>query len=80
MAAVPEEADGAPSPETVAIRRDLEAALERALAGLPASDAATLMAYARGERPDLPGGTFRKRVERALSRLKARWRIDHGSL
>jgi RNA polymerase sigma-70 factor (ECF subfamily) len=80
MAAVPEEADGAPSPEAVAIGRDLEAALERALAELPASDAATLMAYARGERPDLPGATFRKRVERALSRLKARWRIDHGSL
>ena len=33
-----------------------------------------------GERPDLPGATFRKRVERALGRLRARWRIRHDSL
>ena len=75
-----ERADGAPSPEAVAMTRELTAALERALAQLPSTDAATLIAYARGERPNLPAPTFRKRVERALGRLRARWRIDHGSL
>ena len=71
---------GGPSPEAAVVARSLNAALDRALAQLPAADAATLIAYARGERPDLPGPTFRKRVERALTRLRARWRIDHGSL
>ena len=56
------------------------ASLDRALASLSPGDAATLLAYARGEPPDLPGATFRKRVERALARLRSRWRIDHGSL
>jgi RNA polymerase sigma-70 factor (ECF subfamily) len=59
--------------------RESAAALERALADLAPADAATLIAYARGERPDLPGPTFRKRVERALARLRTRWRVDHGS-
>jgi RNA polymerase sigma-70 factor (ECF subfamily) len=79
-AAAPEQTDGAPSPEAVAMRRDLTDALERALADLSPSDAATLVAYARDERPDLPGPTFRKRVERALGRLRARWRMDYGGL
>ena len=80
LSAAPEPADATPSPEAAATARSLEAALERALGDLPRSDAATLLAYARGERPDLPGATFRKRVERALTRLRARWRINHGSL
>jgi RNA polymerase sigma factor (sigma-70 family) len=75
----PERADASPSPESVAMARDLSESLERALAAMSPSDAATLIAYARGERPDLPGATFRKRVERALERLKARWRMDHGA-
>ena len=80
MPAALEPADGRASPEATAMARDLAVALDRVLAQLPPSDAATLIAYARGERPDLPGPTFRKRVERALARLRARWRIDHGSL
>jgi len=67
------------SPEEAAIDRDLAAALDRALAQMAPSDAETLIAYARGERLDLPGPTFRKRVERALARLRLRWRITHGS-
>jgi RNA polymerase sigma-70 factor (ECF subfamily) len=51
-----------PSPEEVALRADLERALEAALALLPSADATTLVAYARGERPALPSPTFRKRV------------------
>jgi RNA polymerase sigma-70 factor, ECF subfamily len=75
---VPERADGAPSPEQAAIARDLSTALDEALAGMRPVDAETLVAYARGERPDLPGPTFRKRVERALERLRDRWRFDRG--
>jgi RNA polymerase sigma factor (sigma-70 family) len=77
---LPEREDSAASPEQQAAAGELAAALERALADLPPGDAATLMAYARGERPDLPGATFRKRVERALNRLRARWRIRHDHL
>ena len=80
LSTAPDPADTTPSPEAAAMARSLEAALERALGDLPRSDAATLLAYARGERPDLPGATFRKRVERALARLRARWRINHGNL
>lgn len=71
-------ASGARSPEEEAIASDLSAAIDRALAGLPRTDAETLLAYARGERPDLPGATFRKRVQRALVRLRAQWRLGHG--
>ena len=58
--------------------REASEALDRALGDLSPSDSAMLLAFARGERPDLPGATFRKRVERALARLRTRWRIDHG--
>ena len=74
--ALPERADSTTSPEAEAMAREAQTALERALAELSPSDAATLLAYARGERPDLPGATFRKRVERALSRLRERWRMN----
>ena len=68
------------SPEQDAMAREAAAALDRAMAELSPSDAATLLAYARGERPDLPGPTFRKRVERALRRLRSRWRLNHERL
>jgi RNA polymerase sigma-70 factor, ECF subfamily len=73
-------ADAAPSPESAAMAVEQTAALERALCELSPVDAETLLAYARGERPDLPAATFRKRLERALERLRALWRIDHGTL
>lgn len=73
-----ERADRGPSPEQAVIDRELAAALDRALAELPPGDATTLLAYARGERPDLPGATYRKRVQRALARLRAHWSFDHG--
>ncbi len=76
--ASPEPADARPSPEAVAMAREANEALDRALGRLSSMDSATLLAFARGERPDLPGATFRKRVERALARLRGRWRIDHG--
>ena len=78
--ALPEREDPRASPEELAAYAELAAGLDRALAELPAGDAVTLLAYARGERPDLPGATFRKRVERALARLRSLWRIRHDSL
>ena len=75
-----ERVDPGPSPEERAAAAELAAAMDRALADLPAGDAATLLAYARGERPGLPGATFRKRVERALARLRSVWRIRHDTL
>jgi len=80
--APPEREDPAASPEEQAAVRQLAALLDRALGDLSPADAATLTAYAQGERPDLPGATFRKRVERALARLKraTRWRIHHDPL
>ncbi len=70
--------DSGRSPEQAAIASDLVSALDAALAELPPGDAATLLAYARGDRPDLPGPTFRKRVERSLNRLRERWRFHRG--
>jgi RNA polymerase sigma factor (sigma-70 family) len=80
--AAPEREDPAASPEDQAAARERARRLARALGELSPADAVTLIAYARGERPDLPGATFRKRVERALTRLKrvTRWRIHHDSL
>jgi len=75
---VPDRADRSPSPEQLAIAHQLSSALDSALAGLAPGDAETLLAYSRGERPDLPGPTFRKRVERALARLRSRWRFNRG--
>lgn len=69
--------DSGRSPEATAVAADLERALGEALAALRPADAETLLAYARGERPDLPGPTFRKRVERALGRLRSAWRLNH---
>ena len=77
LEAAPERIESAASPEQEAMARDLGAALDAALSELSPSDAATLLAFARGERPDLPGATFRKRVERALARLRGHWRYDH---
>jgi len=71
-------AAGGASPEDLALARDLEAALEDALGDLPESDRETLLLHARGERPDVAGATFRKRVERALSRLRGAGRQKHG--
>jgi RNA polymerase sigma-70 factor (ECF subfamily) len=69
--------DPARSPEETALAAELERGLGEALAALRPMDAETLLAYARGERPDLPGPTFRKRVERALGRLRSAWRLNH---
>lgn len=72
-------ADDATTPEASVLARDLEAAAREVLGTLRAADIETLEASARGERPDLPQATFRKRLERALGRFRAAWSARHGS-
>ena len=67
------------SPEELVMALDLETALESALEALSPRDAKTLRSYARSEKPDIPGATFRKRVQRALARLRTVWRERHGA-
>ncbi len=69
--------DGAPTPEEAVLAGELAAVLEGTLSALRPGDAATLVAFAHGERPDVAPATFRKRVERALARLRAVWREKH---
>lgn len=71
-------ADERLSPEAAAVARDLEAAALEVLGSLRATDVATLHAVLSGERPALPQATFRKRVERAVGRLRAAWSSRHG--
>jgi len=71
--------DPAPSPEAVAIARDLELAATAVLGTLRAVDLETLRAVMNDERPDLPAPTFRKRLERALTRLRAAWSSRHDA-
>ena len=67
-----------PTPEAEAIARDLEGTLEEALGVLRPEDSETLRLYARGDRPAVAAATFRKRVERAIARLRAVWRTTDG--
>jgi DNA-directed RNA polymerase specialized sigma24 family protein len=59
--------------------RDLEAAALDILGTLRPSDIETLRCLANGRRPLVAGATFRKRVQRALKRLKLAWRAKHGA-
>ena len=65
-------------PEESALERDLEAVLRQALGVLRPEDAETLRLYAAGRRPAIAAATFRKRVERALVRLRAAWGTTDG--
>ena len=72
-------ADGARDPEAQVIAAELEAVALAVLGTLEPGDRDTLRAAIFGDevaRPVAPA-TFRKRVERALGRLRAAWR-DHG--
>lgn len=70
--------DAAAGPEALAIARQATDAIEAVLASIDPADAATLRAYASGAAPPVRGATFRKRVQRALARLRVAWRISHG--
>jgi RNA polymerase sigma-70 factor, ECF subfamily len=67
-----------PSPEDSVMAHDLHAAIGEVLGDLAASDAATLRAVLDGQRPAVAAATFRKRVERALGRLRTAWSSRHG--
>src|SRR2546428_80284 len=68
-------------PEANATGRDLERAALAALDGLPAADVEAILAHiGAAGRPDLPPATFRKRLERALKRLRRAWSERHGTL
>ena len=67
--------DPAPTPEETAMQADMETMMRDALGTLRPEDAETLRLYSRGERAHVAAATFRKRVERALTRLRAAWRI-----
>ncbi|HZI11215.1 MAG TPA: sigma-70 family RNA polymerase sigma factor [Myxococcus sp.] len=72
-------ADAAQGPESRLEGAQLAAALREVLEDLKPEDVATLSA-AMGEleRPDVAPSTFRKRLERAMTRLRAAWRTRHG--
>ncbi len=72
------------SPEDLLIDRDLCAAVRDVLASLRPEDAATIAAsfgLSNANAPtDAPSpATFRKRLQRALERLRGAWRTKHGT-
>jgi RNA polymerase sigma-70 factor (ECF subfamily) len=70
--------DGSRSPEAAIIARDHEAAALEVLGTLRPDDVETIRALLLDARPNLPRATFRKRIERALARLRAAWSSRHG--
>jgi RNA polymerase sigma-70 factor (ECF subfamily) len=74
--AVPDAAGG---PESRLEGAQLAAALREVLEDLRPEDVATLQAaMGEVERPGVAPATFRKRLERAMTRLRAAWRTRHG--
>jgi RNA polymerase sigma-70 factor (ECF subfamily) len=72
-------ASAAPSPEETLVARDTERMLAAALGTLSPADLETLRLYRNGERAAVAAATFRKRVARALARLRSAWRMTHGA-
>ena len=67
------------TPEALAVERDLERAAREILAGMKEEDMAVILA-AIDERRPLRDATFRKRLQRALARLRQAWGARHESL
>jgi DNA-directed RNA polymerase specialized sigma24 family protein len=67
------------TPEDELCEREMAAALEELVAQMPAEDARTLHAALGGQRPDVAPATFRKRLSRAMGRLRMAWRSKHGA-
>ena len=77
--ALPETLTAATNPERDLIDADLYQALDAVLAELSDTDQQTLLAaIGRRNRPDIPDTTFRKRLQRAMSRLRTAWGKSHG--
>ena len=69
------------SPEERAIARDLEDALTEVLGVMRPVDRETLAVALAGVdagRPSIPAATFRKRMQRAVTRLRGAWSERHG--
>ena len=61
------------------LHAEMKKALEDVLGTLKPEDAQTLLQWVELEpRPEIPGATFRKRLERAARRLRAAWRTRYG--
>src|SRR5262249_31929528 len=79
-AALDQLAAGGLTPEQAAGERDLEAALGAGPGELGPIDEETVRAMMTGTRPDgIAPAAFRKRLERALGRLRMLWRAKHGA-
>ena len=66
------------NPEEAAIARDLEAAAREVLGAMRDEDARAVFAAIADARP-AGDATFRKRLERAVKRLRVAWRTKHGT-
>jgi RNA polymerase sigma-70 factor, ECF subfamily len=71
-------AGGGPSPEDASVEADLHSAAMEVLGSLRPGDAETLQLALAGDRP-AGSPAFRKRLQRALERLRTAWRQTHGS-
>ena len=69
----------AESTEEEVIARDLQAAALEVLGTLQPSDIETLLSAAGGRPAPVGPATFRKRVQRALNRMRVAWRTKHGA-
>jgi RNA polymerase sigma-70 factor (ECF subfamily) len=68
------------TPEDALIEKDLESAAREVLGTLSEPDVRTILAAMEEERDERQkGATFRKRLQRALSRLRLAWRTKHES-
>lgn len=67
------------SPEQTVVEADLRRALGDVMRTLRPDDVSTLAAALNGRRPDVAPATFRKRLERAVARLRTAWRARHGA-
>ncbi len=67
------------SGEAELVERNLLAAVHELLGSLRPQDVETILLAFRGKRPIGGGAAFRKRLERALKRLRDAWRLKHGT-
>ena len=70
-------AGGGPSPEDTSVEADLRSAALEVIGSLGPHDAETIHLVLAGDRPSSPA--FRKRLQRAVERLRTAWRHTHGS-
>jgi RNA polymerase sigma-70 factor (ECF subfamily) len=64
------------TPEAMVVERDLARAAREVLSGMKEEDMAAIL-VAIGERRPFGDATFRKRLQRALARLRHAWRAKH---